>query len=111
MSNRKSRTSDDDVAQEFVQDLLELVTQSIVANEHTNAAIIRLQEQQKVTADDLKQLLTLVRDGNGRPPLISRLEALERTEQDIQKKNAMSWEILLVALPGILAFLSTMGAM
>jgi hypothetical protein len=111
MAARRSKSSDEDVAQEFVQDLLELVTQSIVANEHTNAAIIRLQEQQKVTADDLKQLLTLVRDGNGRPPLISRLEALERSEVESEKKTAMSWELFLVALPGILAFLSTMGAM
>mgnify|MGYP003978882359 FL=1 len=97
-----------------MQDLLELVSQSIVANEHMNAAIIRLQEQQKSTADDINKLLRLVRDGNGRPALMSRLELLERDAEAAEKAGDMRWELFLVALPGALAFLmeiqSMMGA-
>ncbi len=94
----------------FVQDLLELVSQSIVANEHMNAAIIRLQEQQNSTSEDINQLLRLVRDGNGRPALISRLEALERDVEASEKSSGMRWELFLVALPGVLAFLMEIGS-
>jgi hypothetical protein len=100
MASRRSSNPE-----EFVQDLLELVSQSIVANEHMNAAIIRLQEQQNSTSEDINQLLRLVRDGNGRPALISRLEALEHEAEAAEKSSHMRWEILLVALPGVLAFL------
>jgi len=109
MASRRSSNPE-----EFVQDLLELVSQSIVANEHMNAAIIRLQEQQKSTADDINKLLRLVRDGNGRPALMSRLELLERDAEAAEKAGDMRWELFLVALPGALAFLmeiqSMMGA-
>ena len=100
MASRRSSNPE-----EFVQDLLELVSQSIVANEHMNAAIIRLQEQQKSTADDINKLLRLVRDGNGRPALMSRLESLERESEAAEKSSNMRWEIVLIALPGALAFL------
>ncbi len=100
MASRRSSNPE-----EFVQDLLELVSQSIVSNEHMNAAIIRLQEQQKSTSDDINKLLRLVRDGNGRPALISRLEALEHEAEAAEKSSNMRWEILLIALPGVLAFL------
>jgi hypothetical protein len=109
MASRRSSNPE-----EFVQDLLELVSQSIVANEHMNAAIIRLQEQQKSTGDDLNKLLRLVRDGNGRPALMSGLELLERDAEAAEKAGDMRWELFLVALPGALAFLmeiqSMMGA-
>ena len=106
MASRRSNNPE-----EFVQDLLELVSQSIVANEHMNAAIIRLQEQQKSTGDDLNKLLRLVRDGNGRPALMSRLELLERDAEAAEKAGDMRWELFLVALPGALAFLMEMQSM
>ncbi|MCK4977389.1 MAG: hypothetical protein KAS36_10710 [Anaerolineales bacterium] len=106
MASRRSNNPE-----EFVQDLLELVSQSIVANEHMNAAIIRLQEQQNSTSDDINQLLRLVRDGNGRPALISRLEALEREAVAAEKSSDMRWELFLVALPGVLAFIMELQSM
>jgi hypothetical protein len=106
MASRRSNNPE-----EFVQDLLELVSQSIVANEHMNAAIIRLQEQQKSTGDDLNKLLRLVRDGNGRPALMSRLELLERDAEAAEKAGDMRWELFLVALPGALAFLMEIQSM
>jgi len=106
MASRRSSNPE-----EFVQDLLELVSQSIVANEHMNAAIIRLQEQQKSTGDDLNKLLRLVRDGNGRPALMSRLELLERDAEAAEKAGDMRWELFLVALPGALAFLMEIQSM
>ena len=106
MASRRSSNPE-----EFVQDLLELVSQSIVANEHMNAAIIRLQEQQKSTADDINKLLRLVRDGNGRPALMSRLELLERDAEAAEKAGDMRWELFLVALPGALAFLMELQSM
>ena len=37
--------------------------------------------------------------------IISRLEALEHEAEAAEKSSHMRWEILLVALPGVLAFL------
>ena len=68
----------DDVEKEFTKDLLSLIKSSITSNQHMNEAIIRLQEQQSSLEDDVSSLLKVVRDGNGRPALLSRLDNLER---------------------------------
>ena len=56
-----------DTTTEFTKDLLNLIRSSITSNQHMSEAIIRLQEQGRVTEDDVASLLKIIRDGNGRP--------------------------------------------
>jgi len=96
----------DDVEKEFTKDLLSLIKSSITSNQHMNEAIIRLQEQQNSLEDDVSALLKVVRDGNGRPALLSRLDNLERQVKQDNEGRQMRWDLLLVAVPGILALLA-----
>ena len=96
----------DDVEKEFTKDLLSLIKSSISSTQHMNEAIIRLQEQQGSLEDDVSSLLKVVRDGNGRPALLSRLDNLERQVKQDNEGRQMRWDLLLVAAPGILALLS-----
>ena len=96
----------DDVEKEFTKDLLSLIKSSISSTQHMNEAIIRLQEQQGSLEDDVSALLKVVRDGNGRPALLSRLDNLERQVKQDNEGRQMRWDLLLVAVPGILALLS-----
>ena len=93
----------DDVEKEFTKDLLSLIKSSITSNQHMNEAIIRLQEQQSSLEDDVSSLLKVVRDGNGRPALLSRLDNLERQVKQDNEGRQMRWDLLLVAVPGVLA--------
>jgi len=96
----------DDVEKEFTKDLLSLIKSSITSNQHMNEAIIRLQEQQNSLEDDVSALLKVVRDGNGRPALLSRLDNLERQVKQDNEGRQMRWDLLLVAVPGILALVA-----
>lgn len=96
----------DDIEKEFTKDLLSLIKSSISSTQHMNEAIIRLQEQQGSLEDDVSSLLKVVRDGNGRPALLSRLDNLERQVKQDNQGRQMRWDLLLVAVPGVLALLS-----
>jgi|TARA_B100001142_G_scaffold93933_1_gene95575 hypothetical protein len=103
--------SSDDPSNEFTKDLLQLIRSSIANNQHLSEAIIRLQEQGRVTEADVGSLLKIIRDGNGRPPLMSRLEALERAVAKEEIDNKMRWDLVLVMAPGLVALLATMMGM
>ena len=76
-----------------------------------NEAIIRLQEQGQVTESDVASLLKIIRDGNGRPPLMSRLEALERVVAKEEIDSKMRWDLVIAMAPGLVALLATMMGM
>jgi len=53
--------SSKDPTQDFTEDLLQLIRSSITSNQHMNEAIIRLQEQGRVTEADVTSLLKIIR--------------------------------------------------
>ncbi len=103
--------SSKDPTQDFTEDLLQLIRSSITSNQHMNEAIIRLQEQGRVTEADVTSLLKIIRDGNGRPPLMSRLEALERAVAKEEIDTKMRWDLVIAMAPGMVALLATMMGM
>jgi len=96
-----------DTTTEFTKDLLNLIRSSITSNQHMSEAIIRLQEQGRVTEDDVASLLKIIRDGNGRPPLMSRLEALERAVAKEEVDSKMRWDLVIAMSPGLVALIAT----
>ncbi len=103
--------SSKDPTKDFTEDLLQLIRSSITSNQHMNEAIIRLQEQGRVTEADVTSLLKIIRDGNGRPPLMSRLEALERAVAKEEIDSKMRWDLVIAMAPGMVALLATMMGM
>ena len=99
--------SSKDPTQDFTEDLLQLIRSSITSNQHMNEAIIRLQEQGRVTEADVTSLLKIIRDGNGRPPLMSRLEALERAVAKEEVDSKMRWDLVIAMSPGLVALIAT----
>jgi hypothetical protein len=76
-----------------------------------NEAIIRLQEQGRVTEADVTSLLKIIRDGNGRPPLMSRIDALERAVAKEEVDSKMRWDLVIAMAPGLVALFATMFGM
>jgi len=103
--------SSKDPTQDFTEDLLQLIRSSITSNQHMNEAIIRLQEQGRVTEADVTSLLKIIRDGNGRPPLMSRIDALERAVAKEEVDSKMRWDLVIAMAPGLVALLATLGGM
>tara|TARA_B100000401_G_C52604167_1_gene623484 strand:+ start:262 stop:492 length:231 start_codon:yes stop_codon:yes gene_type:complete len=67
--------------------------------------------------DDITSLNKTIRDGNGQPPLITRIAVVEekiaeikaeinRMENESAEERKMRWEFLIAAVPGILALLT-----
>lgn len=103
--------SSKDPTKDFTEDLLQLIRSSITSNQHMSEAIIRLQEQGRVTEADVTSLLKIIRDGNGRPPLMSRIDALERAVAKEEVDSKMRWDLVIAMAPGLVALLATMMGM
>lgn len=103
--------SSKDPTQDFTEDLLQLIRSSITSNQHMNEAIIRLQEQGRVTEADVTSLLKIIRDGNGRPPLMSRIDALERAVAKEEVDSKMRWDLVIAMAPGLVALIATLTGM
>ena len=58
--------------------------------------------------EDITSLLKAVRDGNGQPPMTTRLAVMEEKMNEVDRKISRWWSLLLAAVPGLLAFLQNM---
>jgi hypothetical protein len=98
----------DDLLEQFSDDLFGLIETAIKSNEGYREASIRLEEQFKSMNEDVSYLAKSVRDGNGKPGLLTRVilveEKLAEQDKEEQTKAQLRWDVILVAVPGILAF-------
>jgi len=72
-----------------------------------NQAIMRLKTETESHYEIIKTLDRLVVDGNGQPPLLSRIAVLEAKTEQVAQKQRQWWELLMVALPGIISLIAT----
>lgn len=72
-----------------------------------NQAIMRLKTEAENHHEIIKTLDRLVVDGNGQPPLLSRIAVLEAKTEQVAQKQRQWWELLMVALPGIISLIAT----
>lgn len=69
--------------------------------------IVRLRTEAEHHHEDIKHLSKVVVDGNGQPPLMSRIAVLETTTRAVEDTQRRWWELFLVALPGIVSLIAT----
>jgi len=95
--------------EEFAENL-ELLLQALVENtQSTDINLERLKNESMNHKEDLTRLLKVVVDGNGQPPILTRLAVMENqiedTQQDIDKFSARFWQLFIATLPGIVAMM------
>ncbi len=69
--------------------------------------LARLTEQMDTLEKDVGYMNKVVRDGNGRPPLMTRLEVLEEKINTLKETTNRWWQVWVAAVPGLLALLTT----
>jgi hypothetical protein len=100
-------------SEEFRQDLLSLVDTFVSDTAEVKGMMVRLTDQIESMEEDLGYMNKVVRDGNGRPPMITRMELLEQRLAQIE--NMMSkvadrwWQVIAAATPGLLALVLGTG--
>ena len=69
--------------------------------------IVRLRTEAEYHHEDIKHLSKVVVDGNGQPPLMSRIAVIEQATKNVEDTQRRWWELFLVALPGIVSLIAT----
>ena len=91
----------------FTQDLMLLINAFITDTGEMKEVLARLSEQMDSLETDVAYMNKVVRDGNGRPPLMTRLEVLEEKLNTLKETTNRWWQVWVAAVPGLLALLTT----
>ena len=105
------------LVEEFSEDLALILETFIEETQDAKVVIARIETEMGRLIEDNSSLNKTIRDGNGQPPLITRIavveekiaevkDKIESMEHDSAEEKKMRWEFLLAAIPGILALLT-----
>ena len=105
------------LVEEFSEDLALILQTFIDETQDAKIVIARIENEIKRLKEDISGLNKIIRDGNGQPPLITRIAVLEEKiselkshiesiEAESTEAKRMRWEFLLAAIPGLLALLT-----
>jgi vacuolar-type H+-ATPase subunit I/STV1 len=111
------KTEAERLVEEFSEDLAYILQTFIDETQDAKVVISRIETEIIRLKEDINGLNKLIRDGNGQPPMITRIAVLEEKIAEIKEKiesvesegkeeRRMRWEFLLAAVPGILALLT-----
>jgi chromosome segregation ATPase len=104
------------LVEEFSEDLALILETFIEETQDAKIVIARIETEMGRLKEDITSLNKTIRDGNGQPPLITRIAVLEEKIAEVKGKiesmdaetteeKRLRWEFLLAAVPGILALL------
>ncbi len=104
------------LVEEFSEDLAIILETFIEETQDAKVVVARIETEIGRLKDDITSLNKTIRDGNGQPPLITRIAVVEEKIAEIKSKiesmetetaeeKRLRWEFLLAAVPGILALL------
>ncbi len=111
------KTEAERLVEEFSEDLAYILQTFIDETQDAKVVISRIETEIIRLKEDINGLNKLIRDGNGQPPMITRIAVLEEKIAEIKEKiesvesegkeeRRMRWEFLLAAIPGLLALLT-----
>ena len=100
--------SDQNRIEEFVEDFAEMMEGFFADSTDYRVSLERLDLTVGDLKEDITSLLKVVRDGNGQPPMTTRLAVLEEKMSEVDRKLGRFWTLLLAAVPGALAFLQNL---
>ena len=110
------KTEAERLVEEFSEDLAYILQTFIDETQDAKVVISRIETEIIRLKEDINGLNKLIRDGNGQPPMITRIAVLEEKIAEIKEKiesvesegkeeRRMRWEFLLAAVPGLLALM------
>ena len=105
------------LVEEFSEDLSVILQTFIEETQDAKVVIARIETEMNRLKEDIGGLNKIIRDGNGRPPLITRIAVLEERigeikahiesiENETVVSKRLRWEFLLASVPGLLALLT-----
>jgi 50S ribosomal subunit-associated GTPase HflX len=105
------------LVEEFSEDLALILETFIEETQDAKVVIARIETEMGRLKEDISSLNKTIRDGNGQPPLTTRIAVVEEKIGEVKGKmetmeaetaegRRLRWEFLLAALPGILALLT-----
>ena len=105
------------LVEEFSEDLAMILETFIEETQDAKVVIARIETEVGRLKEDITSLNKTIRDGNGQPPLMTRIAVLEEkiaevkgkietVEAETAEEKKLRWEFLLAAVPGILALLT-----
>ena len=105
------------LVEEFSEDLAMILETFTEETQDAKVVIARIETEVGRLKEDITSLNKTIRDGNGQPPLITRIAVLEEkiaevkgkietVEAETAEEKKLRWEFLLAAVPGILALLT-----
>ena len=104
------------LVEEFSEDLAIILETFIGETQDAKVVIARIESEIGRLKDDIGSLNRTIRDGNGQPPLITRIAVVEEKVVEIKSNidsmeaesiegKRVRWEFLIAAIPGVLALL------
>jgi hypothetical protein len=100
---------------EVAKHLESLLESLVAATTHTEVHLTKLNSENESQKEDLKKLTTIVIDGNGSPPLLTRIALIEQKLTDISEEikdsKAKIWQLIMAAFPGIVGVILGVSAM
>ena len=100
--------ADQERIEEFIVDFAEMMEGFFADSTDYRSTLEGLDHTVGDLQQDIISLLKVVRDGNGQPPMTTRLAVLEEKVGEVDRKLGRYWSLLLAAVPGALAFLQNM---
>ena len=105
------------LVEEFSDDLALILETFIEETQDAKVVIARIETEMGRLKEDITSLNKTIRDGNGQPPLITRIAVIEEKiaevkgkietmEAETAEEKRLRWEFVLAAVPGILALLT-----
>ncbi len=111
------KTEAETLVEEFSEDLAYILQTFIDETQDAKVVISRIETEIIRLKEDINGLNKTIVIGNGQPPMITRIAVLEEKIAEIREKidavesegkeeRRMRWELLMLAVPGILALLT-----
>ena len=97
--------NDKELVENFVMEFADMMSGFLEDYESYSDSLARLETNVKALHKDISSVTKIVRDGNGQPPMMTRMAILEEKATADEDTKRKYWELLLTALPGVLAII------
>ena len=93
--------------QKFQEELMLLIDAFITDTSEVKEVMGRVSSQLEDLEEDMASINKVVRDGNGRPPVMTRIEVIEEKLSALKETTDKWWQVWMAAVPGLVALITT----
>ena len=97
----------DEDLQKFQEELMLLINAFITDTSEVKEVMGRVSSQLEDLEEDMAYINKVVRDGNGRPPVMTRIEVIEEKLSTLKAVQDKWWQVWMAAVPGLIALITT----